>query len=182
MSIDFDNSQHYWYVLRAPFREIQMQKTLDELGYKTFVPLETRVRRLVNKKVVKTQVPAINNIFVRTTWGEMQQIKAKYNSTLQYVVRKEQGRFIPLTVPEKQMDLFISVISTNVETVKYFRPGELNLKRGVKVRLLGGVLDKQEVTFMRVQGSKSKHVIVVELPGFLGASVEVSPDWVEVVE
>lgn len=182
MYIDFDNEKHYWYVLKAPYREQKMQSLLEELGYETYLPLEARVRRFVNKKAVTVMEPVINNVFLHTTWKEMQQVKARYNNEIQYVVRKEQGRFIPLTVPEDQMDLFVSVTTSNLEKVKYFRPGEINLKRGVKVRLLGGLLDNREVTYMKVRGSKSKHVIVVELPGFLSASVEVSADLVEVVE
>ncbi len=181
MYIDFDNAEHYWYVLKAPYREQEMQKILAEQGYETFLPLETCVRRLVNKKAVMVMKPVINNIFLHTTWREMQQVKARYNNEIQYVVRKEQGRFIPLTVPKEQMDLFVAVTTANLEKVKYFLPGELNLKRGEKVRLLGGLLDNREVTYMRVRGSKSKHVIVVEIPGFLGASVEVSADLVEVI-
>ena len=53
------------------------------------------------------------------------------------------------------------------------------LKR--KIRIIGGPLDNYEGFLLTVRGSKVKRLLI-ELPTFLAASVEVEPEFIQLIK
>ena len=83
-----------------------------------------------------------------------------------------------LTVPTKAMEDFIAVTEHHEEHVTYFRPEEISLQEGDKIRIKGGIYDGREGTIMRIKGKRKKH-LVVQIPGMLIAAIELSPEMIE---
>ena len=127
-------------------------------------------------------LPAIHNlIFVHTFRHPAQQIKQAL-PYLKWLPRHIDGRNIPITVSDMEMEQFISVTRNYNEHLIYLRPEELDLNKGTPVRILGGPFDGVEGTFMKVKGSRRKRVVVM-IKGIVGvAMAEVTPDLLEVLQ
>ena len=83
-----------------------------------------------------------------------------------------------LTVRTKDMEEFIAVTEDHEAHITYFRPEEINLQAGDRIRVKGGIYDGKEGIVMRIKGKRNKH-LVVQIPGMLVAAVEMKPELVE---
>ena len=83
-----------------------------------------------------------------------------------------------LTVRTKEMEEFIAVTEDNEAHITYFRPEEINLQAGDRIRVKGGLYDGKEGIVMRIKGKRNKH-LVVQIPGMLVAAIEMAPELVE---
>lgn len=171
-----------WFAMSAPFcKELEAKKLLDKQGIENYVPMQYQV--VVDKKGKKSRalLPAIHNlIFAKATRPVIQETKegVKY---LQYYTRPEKGKNVPVVIPERQMQQFITVSETHDEKLFYLRSEEIGLRKGTKVRIIGGVFDGVEGVLMKVRGGRNKKV-VVEIPNTLAVAFEVEhADMIEVI-
>ncbi len=175
-----------WHAMRVTYRrELQVKQMIDDLGIDdvdTYVPLR-RVSK-VTRRGVKTVVnePAVHNLlFVRARREWLQEFKSRVPH-LQYLTMRSGGRSVPIVVPDGQMDAFIALSRSAGDNAVYFAPGELDLRRGTRVRLHGGLLDGVQATYVKLAGRRNRQ-IVVEIDGVVSiATATVSPDYIEVIE
>ena len=85
-----------------------------------------------------------------------------------------------IVVPDEQMDSFIKIASQYEETTVYYKPEEIDVRKGTRVCIHGGKLDGVKGVFMRVKGKRNRRVVVM-LEGIMGISAEVHPDLIEVI-
>ena len=158
--------------------EMRTKRKLEADGIRTFLPMRERIRTIGGHRV-KTQEPAIGNMLF--VYSDQQTLMPYTNaeSRFQFTYRRGHRADDPLTVPSWQMEQFISAVD-NSQHPLYFLPTELNIAKGTRIRLHGGILDGMEGCYMRVKGSRSRRLIV-ELPGTLSVAVEVEPDLVEIL-
>lgn len=78
------------------------------------------------------------------------------------------------------MDSFIQVASRHEEETVYYKPEEIDVRKGTRVCIHGGKFDGVKGVFMRVRG-KRKRKVVVMLDGIMAVTAEVEPDLVEVI-
>ena len=172
-----------WFAMSAPYRrEIRAKEFLDCRGVECFVPMkETLVEKRGGTKSRK-MVPAIHNIiFVHTTKERIQELKQGVNF-LQYHTRPVAGKNVPIIVPDHQMQQFITVTTATNENITYLRPEELDIKKGTKVRVHGGVFDGTEGHFIKVQGKRSRRVVML-IEGITAVALtEISTDFIEVID
>lgn len=172
-----------WFAMSAPYRrELKAKSFLDSLGIECFIPMRYKAVKKRNGTMSRELLPAIHNlIFVHTFRHTAQQIKQDL-PYLQWLTRHIDGRNIPITVSDMEMEQFISVTRNYNEHLIYLRPEELDLNNGTPVRILGGPFDGVEGTFMKVKGSRRKRVVVM-IKGIVGvAMAEVTPDLLEVLQ
>ena len=167
--------------MSAPYhRELVARDWFTEQGIETFVPMRYEI--ITSRKGGKSRelVPAIHNLlFVHATRSTMRELKSQL-PIVQYITRPVNGRNEPILVPDRQMAQFIRVTNSYEDNLKFFRPEELNLRRGTAVRIIGGPFDGVEGTFVKVQGIRNRRV-VVQLPGLLAVAAEVHPDLIQVL-
>ncbi len=161
------------------------EKKAEELlsaagGLHYFIPKQYVMRTYHGKKV-RTQVPAIPGIiFVYASHQQIINFKKIYND-LRYVTWKTaEGTIEYLIVPNKQMDDFIKVASCSEKEVVYFRPEEIEIKKGTPVRVHGGIFDGIEGIFVKVKGKRSRQIVIL-IEKITAIAVEVHPDLVEVL-
>lgn len=78
----------------------------------------------------------------------------------------------PMFVPWKDMERFIHAVES-----AYYSPEEITPdKYGREVRIVGGILDGYTDRLLRMLGSKVRRLLV-KLPGFLVAGVEVRAEY-----
>ena len=85
-----------------------------------------------------------------------------------------------ITVPDDQMDSFIQIASLHEKDTVYYKPDEIDIRKGTRVCIHGGKLDGVKGMFMRVKGKRNRRVVVM-LEGIMGISAEVHPDLIEVI-
>lgn len=168
-----------WYAMRATYRrELDAKKLLEEQSIQTFVPMRYELR-IKGKHKKREIVPVIHNlIFVYAYPSEIQSVK-KTIPYLQYMMDFREGNKI--IVPEEQMRRFIAVTGTYDEQLMFFKPEELNLSKGTKVRVRGGDFEGQEGIFLKVKGARDKRVVIAIQGVIAVALATISPDLIEVI-
>lgn len=171
-----------WFAMSAPYcKELEAQQLLEREDIESFVPLCYKIvkrRDGQKKRVLKPAIP--NYIFVRTTRSILQEVKNRI-LILQYLTRRENGKNIPIIVPDYQMEQFIRVINTYNENLVFLKPEEVNLKKGTPVRIVGGDFDGIEGIFIKVKGHRNRRV-VVQIEGITAVAIaEVTQDLIEVL-
>ena len=172
-----------WFALgcTSPRHELKVRDDARRYGLASFVPLKYEVKTLKGQER-RLLVPAITQlIFVKGTLDEVQD----YIANAHYVVYIQRSTYTNhkkyLTVPTKAMEDFIAVTENTERHVTYFRPDEITLREGDKIRVKGGLYDGREGIIMRIKGKRNKH-LVVQIPGILIAAVEMSPDMIELTK
>ena len=79
------------------------------------------------------------------------------------------------------MQRFIAVAGTYDEQLIYFRDDEVNLAKGVKVRICGGEFDGQEGVFLKVKGARDKRVVIAIQGVVAVATASVHPSQIEII-
>ena len=171
-----------WFAMSATFgRELKAREYLENKSVRCFIPMKYEV---VNSRQGKTRklVPAIHNLlFVYTTKSRIQSLKTGV-SYLQYLTQHLEGRNIPIVVPEHQMQQFISVCETHDEKLVYLAPDEINLEKGTPVRVIGGAFDEVEGTFVKIDRSRKKRVVVY-LQGIAAVMIaDITDGYLKVLE
>ncbi len=170
-----------WFVMRAYKCESKAEERLSgEGGLEYFIPklYAVRVYHGVRSRRLVPVIPSL--VFVRASRRELVRFK-KDNNFLQYVIRKTSAGGEYLVVPDDQMDNFIKVASRPEENLRYFKPEEIDIEKGARVRIIGGVFDGVEGIFMRTEGVRDRRIVVM-LEGVLAVSAKVHPDLVEVLK
>lgn len=169
-----------WFAMRATYRRgMQIKSLLDKKGISNFIPMRYEIREKNGRKK-RELVPVIRDlVFVRAVQSELQWIKDR-NPYLQYMIDIRNGRKI--IVPDKQMRDFIAVAGTYNEHLIFFSPDEVNLRKGTKVRIMGGDFEGYEGVFVKVKGARDRRV-VISLQGVIAlAMATISPYLIEVIE
>ena len=169
-----------WYSLgcTSPQRELRVRDDVRKYGLEAFVPLRYTVKTVRGQKR-RALVPALSGLIFAK--GSLEEVK-DYLKEAHYPVYIKRSTFSNkedyLTVPTKAMEDFIAVTESHEEHVTYFRPEEISLQAGDRIRIKGGLYDGREGVIMRIKGKRNRQ-LVVQIPGFIAAAVEISPEMLE---
>lgn len=174
-----DNLQ--WFAMRDLKRSHAKQhayKIFEDLKVQCFTPMVHRLV-VVNGKRKDQKVPFMPDLlFVKDTKEHLDTI-VENTPKLQY--RYKLGvRHTPIIVPTADMERFIYAVETG-NSPKFYSlddvtPDMINRK----IRIIGGQLDGYTGTLVTTRGSKIKRLLV-ELPTLLAASVEVEPEYIQLI-
>lgn len=175
----------HWFVLKTIFsREMRVKHLLDERAIESFIPMQYKIKTKFGKKE-KVLVPVIKDlIFVHAEKKRVEEFKKELflreGFEAYFLTRKEGYKRIIEIIPDKQMEDFINVASHLNDDITYFNSEDIELKKGTKVRVIGGIFDGIEGTLLKVKGKRSKR-IVIEIPGVAIAASYIEPDLIEVL-
>lgn len=175
-----ETQHNVWFVMRSLFNtELKTKRKLDEAGIRNFIPMDCRVQVLRGCKR-KTYVPVVRNLmFVYSDETTLAPFLAA-DSKFQYTYRRGGRRNEPMVVPDEQMEEFMNALE-KAEHPLFFTADELDVTRGTRIRVIGGPLDGIKGIFMKVQGARSKRLVVM-IPETMAVAVSVDPDLIEVLE
>ena len=182
MACENDHAEVRWYAMRDLSRRHAKNpayKLLPKLGFEIFIPM---IRKLVFEKGLrrtKEESFMQDLLFVHDTQERLDPVVKKIEN-LQY--RYIHGGYCePMVVRNEDMERFIHAVRSS-RLPRFFRPEEISHEMcGQYVRLVGGNLDGYEGYLLSIRGSKYKRLLV-ELPNFLTAAIEVMPEYIEVLE
>ena len=171
-----------WFVMRDLKRGNAKQpayKLLGELKIRFFTPMVWKLRIRQGKRV-RQQVPFMPDLLFVYDSRKVLDPLVEQISTLQYRFVKG-GNRQPMTVRNADMERFIRAVDA-MNNPCFYTPEEINPDMlGKKVRIVGGLLDGYEGCLQKMQGSRIKRLFV-ELPNLLTATVEVQPEFIQVLK
>lgn len=182
-NVDNNTDMLHWFAMRATYRrELSIQEALDASSVQSYIPMQYKLKSTRNGKRVRVLEPVLHNlIFVHCSKSFIQEFKTKV-PYLQYMTKREDGKNIPIVVPDAQMNDFISVTSNHDDSLIYLKPEELNVTKGTKVRVHGGAFDGIEGLFVKVEGKRNKRV-VIEIQNVISVALAtISSNFIEVIK
>lgn len=170
-----------WFVMRDLKRGNAKQpayKLLGELKIRFFTPMVWKLRIRQGKRV-RQQVPFMPDLLFVYDSRKVLDPLVEQIATLQY--RFVKGGNTTMTVRNADMERFIRAVDA-MNNPCFYTPEEINPDMlGKKVRIVGGLLDGYEGCLQKMQGSRIKRLFV-ELPNLLTATVEVQPEFIQVLK
>lgn len=176
------SEEKLWFAMRATYRrELLAKDKLAERGVESYVPMRHEYVQVRGRRHL-SEVPAVHClIFVRATKSELNRVK-RYMPYLQYIVCRKGLERQPIVVPERQMETFMRATGDADASSLYFSGDEINIAKGTRVRIHGGVLDGCEAVFMKVKGARAKRAVVAVQGVVAVALATVTPDMIEVLD
>lgn len=168
--------------MRVTFRrELNVKQMLDAEHIECFIPMR-RETKVVRGRKMNVMAPVIHNLlFVRAEKSELQAFKSKV-PYLQYMTVKEGGKSTPIVVPDKQMEDFMAVTSSDDSNLIYFDSSETGIPAGTPVRIHGGAFDGLTGTFVKLKGRRSKKVVVA-IQNVLAVAIDTfNYDFMEIIK
>jgi transcription antitermination factor NusG len=177
------NEDIFWYVLfAANGKAVKIQPCLKEASIEYFFPVYYKDRKIRgSERCERVPLPLLGNlIFVKSSRNVLDPVlkEVKLKFSIPYdLYYKNMGDKKIIVVPENQMRNFIAVAGNEQEQVIYLSNEEVNLKKGVKVKITGGIFAGVEGVFMRINGDKR---VVVSIPNlFSVATAYISSCYVQ---
>lgn len=177
-----ESSEKQWFVMRDLKRRNANTLTVHELsnaGFEVFTPMTQMIVNIGGRRQ-RRDVPVIQDLlFVHEIKADLD-LYVEQHPMLQY--RYLLGKSInePMTVRTEEMDRFIFA-TRNAESTVYYKPGELTKAMyGMRVRIVGGVLDSFEGCLLSVKGMRKRRLLI-EFPSLVTAAVEVQPEFIQLV-
>lgn len=176
-----EDNEIRWYAVgcTSSMKELKVRDDIRNYGLEAFVPLKYEIKTIKHQKH-RALVPAIPGLmFAKGTLDELKEYIQDYSHYPVYLRKSTfSNKEDYLTVRTKEMEEFIAVTEDNEAHITYFRPEEINLQAGDRIRVKGGLYDGKEGIVMRIKGKRNKH-LVVQIPGMLVAAIEMAPELVE---
>lgn len=194
---DETNIIRHWFVLKTMFHaEMRLKKMLESYQngqIKCFIPMKKAIKKRLHRNE-EVLIPAINDlVFVYATKKDVEDFKQYYynltNSHAYFLTERRETiinnekifKNTIAIVPNVQMYNFIRATEKLDEGVVYYKPEELELEKGQKVRIIGGVYDGICGEIIRRKHKKKKK-IVVSVPGVAVVLANISPDLIQIIE
>ncbi|MDR2286122.1 MAG: UpxY family transcription antiterminator [Prevotellaceae bacterium] len=162
-----------WYVLfAANGKATKIQPCLKEASIEYFFPMYYKERKIRgSERCERVSLPLLGNlIFVKSSRNVLdpvlKDVKSRFSISYDLYYKDMSDKKI-IVVPENQMKNFIAVAGNGQEQIIYLPNEEVNLEKGVRVRITGGIFAGVEGVFMRVNGDKR---VVVSIPNLFSVS------------
>lgn len=170
----------HWFVLRdlkRPNAKEPAYRQLAAADVEVFTPMRWQLRVRDGKRI-REQVPFIRDLLFVHAARSVVDPYVERTPTLQYRYCKGGGYRNPMTVPDGDMERFIRAVALSANPV-YYLPEELTeAMLGRPVRIVGGSMDGYTGRLLSLRGARTRRLLV-ELPGFFAAGVEVENEYVE---
>jgi hypothetical protein len=177
--MQYSNTDILWYVLfAANGKAVKIKSCLEEASIEYFYPVLYYSERKIgdSERCEWISLPFLESvIFAKSSKNildsalEKAKLRLSISSDLYY---KDYGDEKAITIPENQMRNFIAVAGNKKEEVIYLSNGYVNLRKGVKAKITGGVFTGVEGVFMRIKGDKR---LVVSIPNLFSVATMYIP-------
>lgn len=172
----------HWFPLRiyypGPKKILWVKAFFDQQGINNFVPMQWVIRNNEKGNPSRRLVPAITNLIIIQAYeGQLTELKEKYTDELHNVeYRRDQlhnGKWsAPITVPDREMNRFMGVVTDNEDSLTYIDPEVLEGKKGRNVRVVAGQFKGAEGMLLRIDNNRH---VVVQLHGLCSVKLNHIP-------
>ncbi len=180
MSLPDSNSPR-WYVMRWYGGLPEIEERLADGGFRYFIPKKSVLRRAGGSERLTMVSAAPPYVFVYAAYDRLDEFQKPLRLLLYSKRLRPVDGHTTITVGEREMDDFIRVATQNEKRVRIHLAGEIDLRRGDRVRICGGVLDGVEGVMLRLEGVRDRR-LVVSVPGIMSVSTPVDRTFVQRIE
>ncbi len=186
MSDEISEELLYWYAITSSQGKLkQAEDILKKGNFITYIPT-VREDYITPAGVKRQRIrPIISNIlFVQSTRSSMRRVKSEYNTLIKFISHRKDGKWVPMIIPDKQMDDFMKLYSHCQERdIIILSTDESKILRAnARVKIRGGVFDGVEGYYQRVKGV-NKRQFIVKIDGFVAcATVLAECEYVELIK
>jgi hypothetical protein len=169
-----------WYVLfAANGKAVKLKHFLEAASIEYFFPMYNKDRKIIGSmEYERISLPLLGNlIFAKSSKSVLDpvlkeaKLKLSISDDLYYRYR-DCGEKRRITIAEDKMRNFIIVAKNIEKQVIYLSNDEIDLKKGVKVKITGGTFAGAEGILMRIKGDKR---LVVCIPNFFAVATTYIP-------
>jgi transcription antitermination factor NusG len=184
----YNNTDILWYVLfAANGKAAKIKPCLEAAAIEYFFPVYYKDKKIKGSdRYERVELPLLGNlIFAKSAKNNLdtvlKEVKMKLSISADlYYKYRDCGEKKIIVIPENQMQNFIAVAGNDKEQTIYLSNDEVNLKKGVKVKITGGVFAGVEGIFMRIKGDKR---LVVSIPNLFSVATAYIPScYVQEIE
>jgi transcription antitermination factor NusG len=169
-----------WFVLKASRKETQALNVLEKGRIRTFCPMVQNDMTIHGKKTIVERPLIPNTLFAFAPFRILNDIRNTH-TFITYAYKKVEGKYKILQVPIREMERFIDSSTKMKNDITYFHPEEVELHKGDRVRIVGGLFDGYEGTLLKAKGrAKRMFLINFEMLGALGTHIE--PQYIRVIK
>lgn len=167
-------SNIHWYAARTRHgQELKVRDRLVDRHVENFVPSKQVVRQRNGRKY-KVDVPLIPNlVFLRTTKDDACSLANGADLPVYYLIDRSTRSL--LVIPNKQMDDFIRVVTTEPDSICDEMP---DLRLGQDVRIMRGALEGVEGKVLMLT---NRTYVVVSIGEMLSAKVSIPRSHVKII-
>ena len=177
---DKQPDEPHWFALKVSRKEAQALEVLEKAGLRTFCPTVATDTTTRGKKVIVERPLIPNTLFAFAPFRTLNALR-NLHTFITYCYKKVDGKYKILQVPTREMERFIDSSTKMKDDITYFHPDEVELKKGDRVRIVGGVFDGYEGTLLKAKGrAKRMFLINFELLGAIGTHIE--PQYIRVLK
>lgn len=168
-----------WFALKVSRKESLAISIMEKAHLRTYCPMAATDLTIQGKKTIVERPLIPNTIFVYAPFQQLNSLKNNH-SFITYCYRKMDGKYKILQVPTREMERFIDSSTKMKDDITYFHPDEVELHKGDRVRIVGGLFDGYEGTLLKAKGrAKRMFLINFEMLGALGTHIE--PQYIRVI-
>jgi transcription antitermination factor NusG len=186
MFMKYNNTDIFWYALfAANGKAVKIKPYLEAASIEHFFPVYYKDKKIRGSERCKRVVlPLLGNlIFAKSAKNTLDpvlkevKLRLAISSDMYY---RDYGDKKIIVIAEEQMRNFIAVAGNKNEDVLYLSNEEVNLKKGMRVRITGGVFTGVEGIFMRIKGNKRVVVSISDM--FSVATTYIPACYVQVID
>ena len=122
-------------------------------------------------------MPVITDLLFVRAAKETLDVEIERIPTLQYRYRRGATISCPMTVRDIDMKRFIEAVKQSDDVLYY----SLEDMYGKEILVVGGPLDGYKGRLLSMRGSRKRRLLV-EIPDFMAAAVEVRPEFIQYVK
>lgn len=159
---------------------MKLKEILDAMNVDNYIPVQYK-EVFKNGKKIKVLQPVIHNlVFVKTSRMILDALKADIEGSIpiRYIYNK--ATRTPITISEKEMRQFIAVSRTLDEELIYVTLTDCKLKRGERIKVVGGIFEGVEGEVVRIKNDRR---VLVSINGVIAvATAFIHPSLLQKIE
>lgn len=175
-----EDTQVEWYVLSAIYKkEMAVRDELRARGFETYLPLHYELTRGRHpRRLLRPAISAL--VFVKATRQQLLEYKGttRYSPYIYLRTTRRGASWVPIVVSEHDMQNFIRLTSLEEVGLEYFRPEELRLEKGEKVKIMDGVFAGIVGEVVKLPHKRGDY-LVIEIPGVTAVAAKLKPAFVQ---
>lgn len=171
-----------WYVFAIGFKkELEVRNQLLSLGYDAYVPMHYRLQTIHGRRVRINEPSVFGLVFVKGARKDL--LKFRETSKLKpYMFLKStrtiDGKLEYVYVRDNDMDNFRKLNEVEGAQLTYYKPEELRLAKGEKVKIMDGPFEGIVGTIQKLPHKRGQYLIV-SVPNVAFAAVSIKPEYIK---
>lgn len=168
-----NSGDDHWYALKVFYNRVfEVERLLAQDGVKTYIP-QRYVDVTIGGKTVRRREPAVSSLmFVRRTQKYVLDLQQRLKSICPLMAYFDRETRKPAVIPDREMDLFMLVTSTDDPGLEYLNDDPGDLKSGDRVRVTEGVFKGAEGYIKRIKGDRR---LIVSIEGVVAVATTYIP-------